>query len=305
MTLEVKEKRMRILNLLLAGLICFAASHVAWAKSPPQNEADIDEFSAAAKVVKDDHEPASEDGPALGGDHSAESSTAPLTLADVPPARTVRGRKGPLELILRVYKDQFRVGEFIWIQLEAVNVSTQPLTIYGKAFRDFGGWNRVDLMDNSGAYVEVRDMKGRAYPSYPTFFNPCPESGKYLYMSEKEELELYAMVEEWDKQGVPLEQQQRRIEEYENQRSEERFRKSLFADLDPGESITTEPCPSSAFEGYGYRLVPYTQLGGFKLDVPGDVKIRGIYDWSGSSYAEAKDGPKRVATPWVKMKVVP
>jgi len=277
---------MRILKLLAAGLVWFLAFHAAWAKSPPQDKADIRSSSTAAKSSEDEFTPAAE----------------------------VRASSGPVEIIFRLYKTKIRSGERLLLQLEAKNVGRKGIEIFDSTFKNY--YENIETVRKSrtGAYFELQDSAEKVIPwsSFSLIRGDC----EYLIRSfPKEVIEDYeTRLRHWQKEGLSSEQIDEKKEAFfDRVRDWRKYETPIWTHLEPGESLLSTPWRSpeirDCHEVTRTPFGPYTELWNYCLHEPGRYRVRAVYDKtiSDETLGEVGRGREgfevRVETPWIEVSV--
>ena len=177
-----------------------------------------------------------------------------------PPEGAATGKKGPVQLTLRLHKTTVKVKKSLWSQLELKNIGKEKIWVSDRIFRDM--WQlHTNCYDQDRIYIEVQAVRSAdgkpvkerwskpylrgGFTSWPPIFQP-----RYDYIAGPEDPALGKQVNDrldkletqWTKEG--LSELQKKVKRHDfwddwnrDMRNEEDRAKSFW--LTPGASTAT------------------------------------------------------------------
>ena len=262
---------------------------------------------------------------------ACEKSPPPASTPELaPPGRVekvaaqaeVKASSGPVELTLRLYKTEIKLGESLWEQIRLRNVGDKELLVSDPVF--FDPWQmREGIRSRVGIFIEVLGPDGKLLPGDPHPNWPGGDvdvSDKPSGMLEIHGPEERAMLDGWKKSGLSLEQINRKLLDFnlEKARDAQPQRELPKLKLLPGELAETKSWFAySEWDQFKKRPKPtpvgdFAELEFYDLDKPGEYKVRAVYDWAPSKWLMKARGKipvepdeVRVRTPWIRVMVLP
>lgn len=260
---------------------------------------------------------------------ACEKSPSPVPTPDLAPPglpekvaaqAEVKASSGPVELTLRLYKTEIKLGESLWEQIRIRNVGDSDMIVSDPVF--FDPWQlRKGIRAGYGIYIEVLGPDGKPLPRDPhPNWGSSDVSDKPSGLLEVHGEEERAMLDGWKKRGLSLEQINRKLVDFnlKKARDADASRELPRIKLQPGESAETKSWfVYSEWDQFKKRPKPtpvgdFAELEFFDLDKPGEYKVRAVYDWAPTKWLIEARGkipvePDEVLvrTPWVRITVLP
>ena len=248
--------------------------------------------------------------------------SAPPALEKIAPADEVKASSGPIELSLLVRETHIKAGDSIWEQIRIRNVGDKEIIISDPIFP-----NPQEIVRQSysryGLYLEAIGPDGKALKVERQ--TPANQ-GKDLMegvsgLLEVEGPEERAMLEGWKKQGLSLREINTRLLDFNIKKRDEASalipRRDSTIALMPGQSAGTKYAfVHSIQDKIHNRPIPhpvgdFARVDFFVLEVPGEYKIRAVYDRAPTPELNRMRGklpiyPEEVLvrTPWIKVTVM-
>lgn len=246
---------------------------------------------------------------------------APGALEKVAAQAEVRASSGPVELTFLLHKTQIKAGESLWQQIRIKNIGDKNIVASDLVFHDP---RELRKQSRSGYCIHLEALGPDGKP-LEVQFNPSADQGSDISygvsgLLEVEGPEEQAMLDRWKKQGLSLREINTKLIDFNTKkmRAAEKNEQWSGIELLPGQTAETK----SAFfysltEKINRRPVPtpigdFAQVDFFELTVPGEYKIRAVYDRAPTPELNRMRGKLPISpwevlvrTPWVKVTAVP
>lgn len=241
----------------------------------------------------------------------------------------VKASSGPVELSLLLYKTKIKLGDSLWHQLRIRNVGKQELLVTDQVFHD--PWQLERSIPSRyggggyGIYIEVIAPDGElADKTSPTSYAEADveKDGRISGLLEVEGPEEMAMLEGWKKKGLPFEEINLKLMDFNRKKRDAARAKHSdpIIKLQPGESAQTKSWfYYNELERIAKKPVPhpigdFQELESVQFGAIGIYKVRAVYDQAPTEKSKKVDrklGLRAysedvlVRTPWVNVTVLP
>lgn len=198
--------------------------------------------------------------------------------------RAVRASSGPIEISLELYSTRVSLDEPVGFRIALKNVGPKLLLVNDPTFLNV--WDMVGhSIIHHGIYIEAEEPGGGELLSRGQMFY-----GPDLSVVEREEppdpaelAKVKAMGDQWKKEGLTLEQINKKLYEYSMSQPPPRPPTAVVL---PGKSLVTKPwfykheLRKQDNWQPPWRDKPFAELTMFWLDQPGKYRFRAVYDHS-------------------------
>lgn len=248
--------------------------------------------------------------------------SAPPAMEMIAAAAEVKASSGPIELSFLVRETQIKAGDSVWEQIRIRNVGNEEIIVSDPIF-----FNPRELRKQSrsryGIYLEASGPDGKALKvEHQTPAN----QGNDLILDrvsgflEVEGPEEQSMLDAWKKQGLSLREINTKLLDFNIKKRDEAAaripRRDPTIALMPGQSAGTKYAYFHSIQDKIHnRPIPhpigdFARVDFFVLDVPGEYKIRAVYDRAPTKELNRMRGNLPISswevlvrTPWIKFTV--